>query len=171
LVKIFDNIDQTLQAAFKNSGLKAYGLCELVEKDKKPNPVSVEVKPNKTRELAQIHDRYDGIFSHRIVGGSFTDDDDFTFGKRAARRFSGRARTVLAYKIKLGEDFIFSFVNTFPDRVSSLSEYKFVHLSQGTLIADHEAVYIQEYGNNSYEKHRTSWNIYAFEYDIEFILC
>lgn len=152
---------------FKDQGLKAYGLCELIQKDGKSNPVTVD----RTRQIAQIHDRYNGIFYHRLLSGSFQDDEEFSFGKQMSRRFTGRIRTFIAYKVQLGEDFIFSFVKAFPDKINTPSGYKFVHLSQGTLIADHEAVYNQEYGNNSYEKHRTPWNIYALEYDIEFILC
>lgn len=169
--KIFNNIDNGILETFSNKGLKAYGLCELVHKDGKPNPVMVGRNKKGNREPAQIHDRQDGIFYHRFLSGSFTDDEEFSFGDKMARRFIGRVRTVLAYKIQLGEQFIFDFVKAFPDKIDSLTEYKFVHLSQGTLIADHEAVYIQEYGDNSYEKHRTPWNIYALEYDIEFILC
>jgi hypothetical protein len=156
---------------FPDKGLKAYGLCELVQKDSKPNPVSVVRNKNGDREPAQIHDRFNGIFYHRLLSGNFADDEDYTFGKKVARRFTGRIRTVLAYKIQLGEKFILDFIDAFPGKIDSIGGYKFVHLSQGTLIADHEAVYNQEYGNNSYEKHRTPWNIYALEYDIEFILC
>jgi hypothetical protein len=77
---------------------------------------------------------------------------------------------VIALKHSLGEEFIFEFINEIPDKIS-ITGYKFVHLQPGTLIADHEAVYNQEYGQSSYDKHRISWNIFALEYDIDFMLC
>jgi mannitol-1-phosphate/altronate dehydrogenase len=170
LEKICVNIDTILQATFKTKGLKAYGLCELVDKDGKPNPITVDKK----RIPAQIHDRFDGIFYHRILANNpYVEDEEHSFGATLKKKFTVRMRCVVAYKVKLGEEFMFEFANAFPDKlvVTYLPEYKFVHLGQGNLIADHEAVFIQEYGNNSYEKHRTSWNIFALEYDIEFILC
>jgi hypothetical protein len=173
LEKICDNIDTILMAAFKTKGLKAYGLCELVQKDSKPNPVTV-TPINNTRTPAQIHDSFNGIFYHRLLGNNgYVEDLDHSFGDVLRKRFTVRMRTVVAYKIKLGEEFMFEFVKAFPEKLSTaeLTDYKFVHLGQGNLIADHEAVFIQEYGNNSYEKHRTSWNIFALEYDIDFILC
>lgn len=159
-------------AAFKTKGLKAYGLCELVQKDDKPNPVTV-TPINNTRTPAQIHDRFNGIFYHRLLYSNYVEDLDHSFGDQLRKKFTVRMRVVVAYKIKLGEEFMFEFVAEFPEKLSTteLTDYKFVHLGQGNLIADHEAVFIQEYGNNSYEKHRTSWNIFALEYDIDFILC
>jgi hypothetical protein len=172
LENICNNIDTILLAAFPNESLKAYGLCELVFKDSKPNPVSVTPVAN-TRVPAQIHDQWNGIFYHRLLNSGYVEDLDHSFGDVLRKRFTIRMRTVVAYKIVLGEEFIFEFVKAFPEKLSTteLTDYKFVHLGQGNLIADHETVFIQEYGNNSYEKHRTPWNIFALEYDIEFIMC
>jgi hypothetical protein len=159
-------------AAFPSKGLKAYGYCELVTKDGKPNPVTcVPDAIKRDRIVASIDDKYNGIFYHRLLSSPFIEDEDFSFGKKMSKRYSARIRTVIALKVQLGEEFIFTFVNAIPDRITTLTDFKFVLLSEGSLIADHEAVYIEEYGNNSYEKHRTTWNVFALEYDIEFILC
>ncbi len=171
--EICDNIDAILLAAFPGQGLNPYGLCELVKKDGKPNPVQVTPIGN-TRKQAQIHDQWNGIFYHRILANNdIIEDEEHSFGATYKKRFNVRMRTVVAYKIKLGERFMFEFAKAFPEKLSTLelTDYKFVHLGQGNLIADHEAVFVQEYGDNSYEKHRTPWNIFALEYDIEFIMC
>lgn len=168
---LLNEIDALLLATFKDKGLKAYGLCELVTKDDKPNPVTVSLDAKKkSRTVAEIHDRFNGIFYHRELNGNWREDEEFSFGDSLSKRHQKRIRTVLAYKTKLGEGFITDFVTAFPDKIT-ITDYKFVFLTQGTLIADHEAVFTQEYGNASYEKHRIDWNVYALEYDIEFIKC
>lgn len=157
---------------FKKSGLKAYGYCELVTKDGKPSPVTCTLKKGGKREVAEIHDNLNGIFYHRLLPSNpVVEDEDFSFGITRAKRFDLNIRTVLAHKVQLGEDFAFNFFSSFPDRIT-MSGYKFVFLNQGTLIADHEAIFNQEYGeNHSYSKHRTPWNIYAFEFNLVFIKC
>jgi hypothetical protein len=168
LEEILNSLDASLLSTFKDKGLKAYGLCELITKDDKVNPVTVD----KDRKQAQIHDRFNGIFYHRLLQSfPVEDSEEFSFGIALSKKFVVRIRTFIAYKVQLGEKFIFDFVDAIPDRIEGLTDYKFVLLDSGQLIADHEAVFIQEYGNHSYEKHRTSWNIFALEYDLEFILC
>jgi hypothetical protein len=171
LETILNEVDRQLQATFKNKGLKAYGFCELVDKDGKPNPVTCSNGINKSRTPAQIHDSHKGIFYHRLLANTpVTEDEEFSFGTLKLR-FQPRIRTVIAFKQSLGEEFIFEFIDAIPDKITTLTGYKFVLLTQGTLIADHDAVFNQEYGQNSYEKHRITWNIYALEYDIDFMLC
>lgn len=169
--EILNELDKVLQEAFKTKGLKAYGLCELILKNDKPNPVTVD----KTRKEAAINDNFNGIFYHRIIPGSdpVSEDEEMSFGATLKKRFSPHIRTVVAIKVQLGENFKYDFANAFPDRITTLSEYKFVFLNQLTLIDDHEGVYNQEYGPNnaSYTKHRISWNIFAVEFDLDFMLC
>lgn len=171
--EILSNIDAYLLETFKSSGLKAYGFCELVTKDGKPNPVTCSLKKGEKREMAQIHDQWNGIFYHRMLPSApAEEDEEFSFGIKMARRQRIRMRMVIAHKVKLGEDLIFQIIEAFPDR-REIDGYKFVFLNQGTLNTDHQGIYIEEYGNDqtTYNKHRTTWNIYAFEYDLEFIKC
>lgn len=169
--EILNNLDTNLLSTFNDKGLKSYGYCELIQKDGKVNPVTCSLTATKKgRITAEIHDRFNGIFYHRLLNSPWSEDEDFTFGQTMAKRFVCRMRTVIAYKIQLGEDFIFDFIKAMPDRIS-VDGYKFVTFSSGTLIADHESVSTQEYGAIPYEKHRTPWNIFALEYDIEFIKC
>jgi hypothetical protein len=171
LEEILNELDKILQAAFSAEGLKAYGLCEQIQKDSKPVPVSVDV----TRKEAAIHDSFNGIFYHRILPGTdpVTEDEEMSFGATLKKRFAVHIRTVVAAKVRLGENFKYDFANAFPGKITTLSDYKFVFLNQLTLVDDHEGVYNQEYGPNlaSYPKHRISWNIFALEYDLDFMLC
>lgn len=165
--KICLEIDKAILATLPTKGLKAYGLCELVTKGKQIHPVTC-----KDRKQAEIHDLFDGIFYHRFLNATPAEDVDFSFGIDISDRVSARLRTFVAFKVKLGEEFIFDFIKALPVRMS-ITGFKLLQRSSNVdLIADHEGVYSQEYGEKTpYEHHRTSWNIYAVEYNIEFILC
>lgn len=167
---ILNEIDKRIQDTFPNKGLKAYGYCEVVKKLEETKPVTCQRDKKGNREVAEIHDRYNGIFYHRLLNSTWSDDESFSFGYKMSKRQRKRIRTVIAYKTVLGEEFINDFIAAIPDTIT-LTGFKLVDLREGTLIADHEAIYNQEYGQGSYEKHRITWNIFALEYDIEFILC
>ena len=166
--KICLEIDKAILAALPSSGLKAYGLCELIKKSKQYHPVTVD----KTRQQAQINDSFDGIFYHRMLNSNVTEDEENSFGLELSDKVFARLRTFCAFKVKLGEEFIFDFIKTIPRKIT-LTDFKFIHRSASVdLIADHEGVYNQEYGETTpYEHHRVAWNIWAVEYNIEFILC
>jgi hypothetical protein len=168
LEKICREIDRVILATLPSSGLKAYGLCELVTKDKQQYPITVDI----TRQQAQIHDRFDGVFYHRFLSSTSSEDTENSFGLQLQDRIISRLRTFCAFNVKLGEYFIFDFINAIP-RKTLISGFKFIHRSSALdLISDHEAVYNQEYGETTpYEKHRTTYNIYAIEYNMEFTLC
>lgn len=165
--KICSSIDKVILETLCNKGLKAYGFCELVMKSDQPHPVTYDVK----REQAQIHDRYDGIFYHRLLSIDSQEDPDISFGMDILDRTNARFRILLAHKVHLGESLVLDFKNAIPKKIE-LDGYKFIHRSTGVVInTDHEAVYAQEYGNAPYERHRTPWNIYALEYNLEFVEC
>lgn len=151
-----------------DSGLKAYGLCELVKKGDQQEPVTVD----KQRKPAAFVDSQNGHFYWRFISGVEAQDEEFSFGIDIADRVSPRLRIFLAHKIKLGEEFVFDFINAIPRKLS-LDGYKFIHRgSQIDLITDHEGVYNQEYNETTaYERHRTTHNIYAIEFNLEFIKC
>lgn len=146
----------------------AYGLCELIKKADQQTPVSVDV----TRKPATFNSAMNGHFYHRLVSSSQAEDVDMSFGVDISDRVSPRLRTFIAYKIALGEEFIFDFISAIPKKVV-MDGYKFIHRSSSLdLIVDHEAVYNQEYGETTpYERHRTVYNIFAVEYNLDFILC
>jgi hypothetical protein len=167
LEKICSSIDKAILETLCNKGLKAYGLCELVSKGDQQHPVTYDVK----REQAQIHDRFEGIFYHRLLSIESAEDEDMSFGLDILDRTQARFRIFLAYKVHLGERFVIDFKNAIPKKIE-LDGYKFIHRSATvSTLSDHETIYNQEYGATSYERHRTPWNIYAFEYNLEFVEC
>jgi hypothetical protein len=168
LEKICNSIDLEILKALPNAGLKAYGLCELIKKGDQQNPVTVD----STRKIASFVDSMNGHFYHRLLNSNQNEDEDMSFGDELIIKTAARIRTVLAYKIKLGEEFIFDFINAIPQK-TKMDGYKFIHRSVAIdLIVDHEGVYNQEYNETTaYERHRTTYNIFAIEYNLEFIKC
>jgi hypothetical protein len=167
LEKICLEIDKAILAALPSAGLKAHGLCELVTKNKQVNPITCDIK----RKQADIHDGFNGIFYHRFLSAVPDEDEDFSFGITMSDRIRARLRTFVAYKVHLGEEFIFDFIKAIPKKIE-IPGYRFIHRSPAVdLNANHEDVYAQEYGNTNYEHHRTVYNINAIEYNMEFIIC
>jgi len=167
LEKICNEIDKAILSELPTSGIKTYGLCELVKKGKTQHPVTYD----KTRVQAEIRDNFDAIIYHRILNSDVQEDEDMSFGLELSDKVNLRLRTFVASKVHLGENFILDVMKAIPKKVI-LDGFKFIHRASSiSLNADHEAVYVQEYGDNSYEKHRTPWNIYALEYNFEFIEC
>lgn len=165
--KICNKIDQAILAELPSSGIKAYGFCELVTKSKTQHPVTYDT----TRQPAEIRDSFDAIIYHRLLNSDVAEDEDMSFGLELSDIVSLRFRTFVASKVHMGENFILKVMNAIPKKID-LEGFKFIHRASSVSInADHEAVYVQEYGDNSYEKHRTPWNIYALEYNFEFIEC
>jgi hypothetical protein len=170
LAKICDEIDKAILNALPTSGLKAYGLCELINKGNQQHPVTHDL----TRQPAQINDRFDGIFYHRLLSIESNEDEEISFGVDILDRSNARLRIFLAHKVHLGEGFVMSFKNAIPSKITSLPlDFKFIHRSIGvTINTDHEGVYNQEYGETTpYERHRTTYNIYALEFNLDFVEC
>jgi hypothetical protein len=168
LEKICLEYDKCILAALPTAGLKAYGLCELIKKSDQQEPVTVDIK----RKPAAFIDSMNGHYYWRFIGGTEAEDEEMSFGIDIADRISPRMRIFIAHKIQLGEEFIFEFVKTIPKKLA-LDGYKFIHRSSSIdLITDHEGVYNQEYNDKTaYERHRTTHNIYAIEFNLEFIKC
>jgi len=166
LKNLCDEIDNVILNALPDKGIKFFGLCEIVKKGEQVFPVTIP-----DRKQASIIDNYNATVYHRLLSPmAGTEDPEFMFGATIPNRFKPRLRTFLAHKVTLGEDFIFTFANVIPHKLD-LENYKFVDITGISVITDHEAIYEQEFGKTNYEKHRTSWNVYALEYDIEFIKC
>ena len=72
--------------------------------------------------------------------------------------------------VEKGEDWIYTFCQSIPEKLV-IENYEFIDINEINLIIDQEATYIAEFGNNSYEKHIKTWNVYALEYGVEFLKC
>lgn len=164
---ICDQIDLYIVDKLPCPGIKFSGLAELATKANQPHPVTVN-----DRQQVAINDRYDGIFYHRLLSSGSTQPDEWQRGNVSLSVFSSKLRSVLAFKVKkFAEEFIYDFVNAMPDSLQ-LTGYHLLDVTNNmTIIADQEAVYKTEFGSGDYEKHILTWNIYAIEYNVEFIKC
>jgi len=167
LKDICDQIDIYVKSKIDLPGIKLFGFAELATKANQPHPVTI---PN--REQIAINDKYDGIFYHRLISSGLSQPDELQRGNVSVSLFSSRMRTVLAYKVKkFAEEFIFDFNKAMPDLLS-VDGYHSVDVTNNVGInSDQEAIYKTEFGGGDYEKHILTWNIYAIEYNVEFIKC
>jgi len=172
LKDICDQLDKVLIGEFPSDGIHFEGLCRLVTKSNQPHPVTVQ-----DNKQVSIQDNWDILCYHRLNGqASFEESDEQDFGRSTGRKMIQPVRTVIAHKIKKGEEWIYDFCNGWPESLdvedgSGLDLYEFVDITSMALNVDQEGIYIQEFGESGYEKHRIPWNIYAIEYNIEFIRC
>lgn len=164
---ICDAIDAYIVTKLDCPGIKFFGFSELVTKTNQPHPVTI---PN--REQVSINDRYDGVTYHRLLSSGLTQPEEWQRGNVSLSLFSCRMRTFLAIKVKnFAEEFIFDFNKAMPDLLS-ISGYHLVDVTNNVAITtDQESIYKTEFGGGDYEKHIVTWNIYAIDYNVEFIKC
>lgn len=167
MTDICENIDQSILDTIPCDGIKFFGLCELAIKGTQPFPVTIN-----DRKQVSIDDNFLGIAYYRLLSSAAPQPEAFMWGNKMNNVFKSRIRNVLAYKVdEFTEEYVFDYVNAIPEWLD-LDGYKLVDIENNTtIIADHEAVYKTEFGGGDYEKHRLAWNIYAIEYDIDFIKC
>lgn len=170
--EICDNLDAILLGALPSEGIRFFGLSQLVTKSDQPHPVTIE-----DNKQVSIDDKYNAICFHRLNGqSSFAESEEQDFGRSTGRKRVQPMRTVLAHKVTMGEEWLDIFLNEIPESLdvedgSGLDLYEFVDITGISVDTDQEGIYETEFGAGGYEKHRIPWNIYAIEYNIEFIRC
>lgn len=165
MTDILGKLDETMLGLFPNDGIQFNGLCDLLKKQDQVHPVTID-----DRKQVSINDRWDVIHYHRLEGASFASGELQQFGRSTGRQLTQNIRTIVCAKAKKGEDWIYTFVQSIPESLT-LTNYEFIDINDINIIIDQEATYIAEFGNNSYEKHIQTWNIYALEYGVEFLKC
>ena len=170
--EICDKLDEVLLTALPNEGIRFFGLSQLVLKEAQPHPVTIQ-----DNKQVSIDDKYNAICFHRLNGNaSFSESEEQDFGRSTGRKRVQPMRTFIAHKVEKGEEWIDTFLNEIPESLdiedgSGLDLYEFVDITNIVVDTDQVGIYETEFGEGGYEKHRISWNIYALEYDIEFIRC
>lgn len=166
MTEIIDYINDVFSDSQVCNGVNVNGICKLVLKNDQPHPVSVlddkQVAPN---------DRYDGIIYHRILNDAITDDPDNSFGDTIEKRHAQQVRTVVIVKRQNGEGWIDQLINLIPRNIDGIEDYKLVDIGGIAKNTDQPVIFNTEFGENSYEKHRIPYMIYALEYNIEYIRC
>lgn len=170
---ICDKLDSVLLGALPSEGIRFFGLSQLVLKNDQPHPATVQ-----DNIQVSIDDKYNAICFHRLNGqGQFVESEEQDFGRSTGRKRVQPMRTFIAHKVTMGEEWIDTFLNEIPESLdvedgSGLDLYEFVDITNIAVDTDQVGIYETEFGSTGgYEKHRIPWNIYAIEYDIEFIRC
>lgn len=158
---------------------KLYGFCELMHKTEagsdQPLPVKVVDGSSNRREFAALDDRYKVITWFRLGSVDFQDEIDgenWAFGLSSGDVQKPTLRWVIAHRVELGERWIYDFLKAIP-RQFKIEGYQIIHIDKPGMVldTDHEAIYNTELGKTVYEKHRFTWNIYALNLGVEYILC
>lgn len=170
--EICDKLDEILLAALPNEGIRFFGLCQPVLKNDQTHPVTIE-----DNKQVSLDDKYKAICFHRLNGtADIPESEEQDFGRSTGRKRSQPMRLFIAHKVIMGEEWIDTFWKEIPETLdvedgSGLDIYEFVDITNLSLDTNQVEIYNTEFGDNNYEKHRIPWNIYAIEYNVEFIRC
>lgn len=169
MTDICNNIDTTIQSKLSNvSGIKFFGFCQLVIKSNQPIPSTIP-----DNKQVAIDDRFEGIAYYRLIGTTPVNQPiDFQWGSNLNNVYKSKLRNIVALKVKkFAEDFIYDYSSSVPNWLD-ISGYKLVDIqNNGVINNDQLAIKNQEFGTNWDERHSIPWNIYALEYDVDFIKC
>lgn len=176
IIQSIDDFTANFLSGYTGLNSKLWGFCELAHRTSPPNgkdqPTVMSINGTSDRKYVTLDDRYDFISWIRIPGVlNFSDNDQWNFGFKEARFQTINFRWVIAHKVQLGENLIYSLVNQLPESLS-VSGYQVLFVNPvGSVDHDHETIYRTELGDTVYEKHRFPWNLYVINLSIEFLLC
>lgn len=164
MTEVCDKINEEIEDFVDNGSLNT--LCELITKDNQPHPITVT-----TRRQVAPNDRYDAVIYYRILDSPVNAEEPDMWGRTFRKKVAQRLRMVVFVKHSKGESWIYDLINELPDTLV-VTGYRAIDLGPNfNLIVDQQGIYQQELGANDYERHATSWNIYAIEFDVNLIRC
>jgi len=180
MTSIIDAITDYATDSFLYLKTKNFGFCELMyksAKDTKGNligssgsqPIPVTIPD---RNQVSLNDKFNLMTWIRWVEPARFDlSEDWSFGRTESEEGSLTLRIVVAHKVTLGENLIFTFARGLPRKLE-LAGYKYVFMNGRPQInPDHEGIYRTELGETVYEKHRFPWNLYTIDVTFNFIEC
>lgn len=174
MTEIIAALDNWTNTNFPDLDRKLWGFCELAHRtiSNADQPTVMTINGTTGRQHVTLDDRYEFITWFRLENGiRFQNNDEWSFGFKESRFQTAKLRWVIAHRVELGENLIYSLVNGLPEQLSVLG-YQFAFISpEGDIDYDHESIYRTELGNTVYEKHRFPWNIYVINLNVEFIVC
>lgn len=178
MTAIIESITDYATDSFLYLKTKNFGFCELMYKSAKdaqglplgnPQPIPVTIPE---RKQVSLDNKYNFMTWIRWVETArFDFNEDWSFGRDEAEEGTLPLRIVVAHRVELGENLIFTFARGLPRRLD-LPGYKYVFMNGRPVInPDHETIYRAELGETVYEKHRFNWNIYTIDLTFNFIEC
>ena len=178
MIPIINALDSWTASQYPALSSKLWGYTELVHKTEQGSdqPMPVTINNTSDRQQVALDDRYQLITWFRLPGTieikNDIDGNDWAFGLQHGIVQRPVLRWVIAHRVEIGDDWIFSFLKSIPSGFN-LENYQmvFIDKNRATLDTDHEAIYLTELGKTVYEKHRFTWNLYVVNVAVEFILC
>lgn len=187
---VIDKIGQFIQewAEDQSSTLivKNFGFVELLTRESRGtsknrlNQSSVSTQPipitipgdGSEAEQVSLNDQFNFIFWIRTNGRTgITVDENDKWGLDAGRRFNMPLRIIIAHRNNLGENLAYDLFQDLPESIN-VEGYEFVFLdASGYVDDDHETIHNIELGKTNYEKHRFTWNIYALNVNVQYVIC
>lgn len=169
--EILDHIDGLIHDCLPE--IEQYGLCHLIEDDNEDRYPSTLYEQSKK---ITPDDRFEFQYYHRLLNGNSSASEDLSFGRSQSVLVSQEIRTVIFARMKCDNlRFINDFINVIPDNIvldESPTEYKKITVSKNiNLIRDSNAIWEDEFSDSYKDKYQKVWNIYALEFNIEYIKC
>lgn len=149
---------------------KFYGLCKLsVDTESETYPYVIG---SARKERVSVNDAYDVAVYHRILSGTANNDENFSWGRKQARRHNLSMRMVVILKSKMGEDYIDQIITALPDVIVNPA-FNIAELGdEVSKIVDHEGICSQEFGDAWRDKISVhKFILYAIEYTLSYIPC
>lgn len=160
--EITEYIDAYFQTLYPN--YKFWGLAELTNKSKDRFPVTVN-----GRDKVCLDEDYDCLVWHREISVQRIENEDLAFGLNIPTEYRVALRTVVGYKIELGEEFKYEFAENFPRNID-LPGFEKLEVVPTIMVVDREQVARTEEIHIQYEQ-LLCWNLFSFENEIQFVLC
>lgn len=159
--------------------VKNFGFVELVNRESRgrssvstqPIPITIPGDGSEAEQVS-LNDQFNFIFWIRTNGRTnITVDEEDKWGLDPGRRINTPLRIVIAHRNNFGEDLVYNLFQDLPESII-VEGYEFVFLdADGAVDDDHETIHNIELGKTNYEKHRFTWNIYALNVNVQYVIC
>lgn len=178
MIPIIQSFDAWTESQYPALNKKLWGYTELVHRMESGSdqPIPVTINNTSDREQVALDDTYQLITWFRLPGQVLLqnelDGNDWSFGLQDSPVQRAGLRWVIAHRVEIGDDWIFTFLNNIPGGFK-IADYQMVYnkRKQMVLDADHETIYLTELGRTCYEKHRFTWNLYVINLNVEYVPC
>lgn len=169
MTEIIDFIDNEIYTCLGRG--KSYGLCRQVQDDSGIYPATVKTPSKKVTP----DDKWKLAWFHRLLENSPDEDEDQTFGRKIAIRNQQQIRTIVVIELGEGETLIDDFINALPDYINETliteTDYRYIQVMKSISVSRGDTVWEAEWGQAYKDKHQMRYNIYALEYNIDYIKC
>lgn len=161
---LIEYIDNTIKNCVTET--RQFGLCHLLEADNGRYPATVERQAKK----AMPDDRFLVTTYHRLLDGSTKEREDASFGKTPTIQNDQKVRMVVFTKLDGDDSRIDDIFNAIPSDFT-YTGYAQINIVKNSISRNRQAIWSEEYEKAYIDKYQMVWQIYAIEYDLQYIKC